>query len=212
MHLILCLLFSYLMGSIPVSLIIGKVFFNKDVRKYGSKNLGGTNAGRVLGKAAGVSVIFLDHLKAILAILLVTLYVNNFAPNIVNLAIYLSSICIILGHCYPIFANFKGGKAVACTYGILFITNIYLYVIAALTFLLILKLSKYVSLSSVCSIFIAALISLIPIFRYSPFLSISFDIYYSILILIIASFVLFKHKANIIRLKNGTENKIKWMK
>ena len=211
MHIFLCLAFSYLMGSIPMSLIIGKVFFHTDVREHGSKNLGGTNTGRVLGKGAGLSVIILDQLKAIIAILLVSLYAKNFIPEITNICVFLSSICIILGHCYPIFANFKGGKAVACTFGILFITNIYLYLIAGLAFLVILKLTKYVSLSSVTSIFVIALFAFIPFFQQSPFLSMNLKIYYPLTLGIIGSFVLFKHRANIKRLKEKTESKIKWM-
>ena len=168
-HILLCLLFSYLMGSIPFSLIIGKLFFKKDVREYGSKNLGGTNTGRVLGKAAGLAVMVLDQLKAVIAILLVTLYAKHFTPNLVNLTIYLSSIAIVLGHCYPIFAKFKGGKAVACTFGVLFITNIYIYLLTLAIYTAILKLTKYVSFSSITVFFISGLLTLIPFFKSSPF-------------------------------------------
>ena len=212
MHILLCLLFSYLMGSIPFSLIIGKVFFKKDVREYGSKNLGGTNTGRVLGKAAGFAVMVLDQIKAILAILLVTLYSKYFTPNLVNLTIYLCSIAVVIGHCYPIFAKFKGGKAVACTFGILFITNIYIYLITLAIYVSILKLTKYVSFSSITVFFISALLTIIPSFKTSPFLTnITFDWYYTLLIFILATWVLIKHKANIARLQKGTESKIKWM-
>lgn len=211
MYLFLSLLFSYLLGSIPFSLIIGKVFFKKDVRQYGSKNLGGTNTGRVLGKTAGVTVIALDHIKAIIAIIITKLLLTNFHPELLNIGICLSAIFIIIGHCYPIFANFKGGKAVACTYGILFITNIYVYLITSLAFLTILKITKYVSLSSISGFFISSLLLFIPFFQCSPFLNINLKIYFPITILLIALFVLFKHRANIKRLKAGTENKIKWM-
>ena len=209
MYLVLSLLFSYLLGSIPFSLIIGLVFFKKDVRQYGSKNLGGTNTGRVLGKKAGVSVIALDQIKAILAIILTKSLMCEFNPELVNLGICLSALFVILGHCYPIFAKFKGGKAVACTYGILFITNIYLFIAAGLAFLTILKITKYVSLSSICSVTLAGILSFIPFFQCSPLLNINLGIYYPLTL--IALFVTFKHRQNINRLISKTESKIKWM-
>lgn len=212
MHIFLCLLLSYLMGSIPSSLIIGKVFFKKDVREYGSKNLGGTNTGRVLGKGAGFTVMVLDQVKAVLALLLVTLYMKYVNNDLTLLTIYLSSIFIVIGHCYPIFARFKGGKAVACTFGILFITNIYIYLITLLIYGILLKLTKYVSFGSITVFFISGLLSLIPIFKISPLLNVTFDFYYSILIFALSVFVVIKHRTNIKRLQQGNENKITWMK
>lgn len=212
MHIIPCLLFCYLMGSIPFSLIIGKLFFKKDVREYGSKNLGGTNTGRVLGKPAGFAVMVLDQIKAALAILLVTIYMKHFDPSLVNLAIYLSAAFIVIGHCYPIFARFKGGKAVACTFGILFMTNIYIYLLTLLVYVVILKCCKYVSLSSIVVFFVSGALAFIPFFRSSPFLILEFDIFYPIVILLLATFVVIKHRANIKRLQTGNESKIKWMK
>lgn len=212
MHIFLCLLLSYLMGSIPSSLIIGKVFFKKDVREYGSKNLGGTNTGRVLGKGAGFTVMVLDQVKAVLALLLVTLYMKYVNNDLTLLTIYLSSIFVVIGHCYPIFARFKGGKAVACTFGILFITNIYIYLITLLIYGILLKLTKYVSFGSITVFFISGLLSLIPIFKISPFLNVTFDFYYSILIFALSVFVVIKHRTNIKRLQQGNENKITWMK
>jgi glycerol-3-phosphate acyltransferase PlsY len=205
-------LISYLLGSIPFSLIIGKLFYKTDVREYGSKNLGGTNTGRVLGKKAGFTVMVLDQLKAVIAISLVTVYMKHFQAELVNVAIYLSSIFIVIGHCYPIFAKFKGGKAVACTFGILFVTNIYVYLITLLIYVILLKCTKYVSFGSITVFFISALLTLIPFFRISPFLNVTFDLYYTLLIFILAIFVVIKHRANIKRLQNKTENKIKWMK
>ena len=212
MHILLCLLFSYLLGSIPSSLIIGKLFYKKDVREYGSKNLGGTNTGRVLGKLPGFIVMVLDQLKAVIAIALVTIYTNNFIPDYTLLTIYLSAIFIVIGHCYPIFAKFKGGKAVACTFGILFVTNIYIYLITLFIYAIVLKFTKYVSFASMIGFFISTALSFIPFFRHSPFLNLEFDVFYSILIFALAIFVVIKHRSNIKRLQTGTENKIKWMK
>ena len=112
---------------------------------------------------------------------------------------------------YPIFAKFKGGKAVACTFGILFVTNIYIYLITLAIYVSILKLTKYVSFSSVVVFFISGLIAFIPMFRISPFLQVEFNIYYPILILFLSVFVVIKHRTNISRLQKGTESRIKWM-
>ena len=209
--LLLLLVLSYLMGSIPFSLVIGKLFFKKDIRNYGSGNLGGTNTGRVLGKGAGLTVMILDQLKAVIAILITVLVMKFRDPTFVNLSVYLSSICIVLGHCYPIFAKFKGGKAVACTFGILFITNIYIYIITLAIYAILLKTTKYVSLGSMVVFFISGLLAFINVFRFSPLLQIKFDIFYPILILFMAVFIVIKHRSNITRLQKGTENKIKWM-
>jgi len=209
--LLLLLLLSYLLGSIPFSLVVGKLFYKKDVRNYGSGNLGGTNTGRVLGKVAGLTVMILDQLKTVLAILISAIVMKRVEPTFVNISIYLSSICIILGHCYPIFAKFKGGKAVACAFGILFITNIYIYLITLAIYVAILKFTKYVSFGSMVVFFISGLLAFIPVFRVSPFLRLTLGIYYPILILFIAVFIVIKHRSNISRLQNGTENKIKWM-
>ena len=111
MYEILLILLGYLYGSIPFALVIGKVFYNTDVRESGSGNLGGTNAGRVLGKKAGISVIVLDALKAVI-IFYLSSYLSlkfNLNPDIK----YLAGLACIFGHCYPIFAEFRGGKAVS---------------------------------------------------------------------------------------------------
>ena len=209
--LLLLILLSYLMGSIPFSLVIGKIFFKKDIRNYGSGNLGGTNTGRVLGKKAGFAVMVLDQLKAVIARLIATLFMKNIDANFVNLTVYLCSICVILGHCYPIFAKFKGGKAVACTFGILFITNIYVYLITLALYAALLKFTKYVSLSSITVFFVSGLMCFIDFFRFSPLLQVKFDIFYPILLLFLSMFIVIKHRSNISRLQSGTESKIKWM-
>ena len=215
MVIVLCIvsiLFSYLMGSIPNSLIIGKLFYNKDVREYGSHNLGGTNTGRVLGKKAGIAVMILDQIKAVAAILLVyTLFRFTF-PDAIKASIYLSMIGLVLGHCYPVFAGFKGGKAVAVTFGILFITNIWIYMITLAIYVILLKLTKYVSFGSIIVFFISGALCFIPFFQTAPLLfNLQFDFIYPILLLVIAVFIVIKHRANIDRLQKGTESKITWM-
>ena len=189
MYIFLTILMSYILGSIPTALIIGKVFFKKDIRQYGSGNLGGSNTGRVLGKKIGFLVMVLDILKAVIAITLTKIIISNTDPNLVKLSVYLSSGAALLGHCYTCFAKFKGGKAVASTFGILFITNIYIFLICLALYGIILKLTKLVSLTSIIIFFVATLLSLIPIFRESPLLGIEFDLYYCLTLFLIACFV-----------------------
>ena len=102
---------GYLLGSVPFALVIGKVFFKTDIRTAGSKNLGGSNAGRVLGAKAGLTVMALDMLKGIVAIGLASILPGGEAGMIA------AGLCAALGHCFPLFAGFRGGKAVATAYG-----------------------------------------------------------------------------------------------
>ena len=212
MYIFLIILMSYLLGSIPNALIIGKVFFKKDIRQYGSGNLGGSNTGRVLGKKIGLLVMILDVLKAVLAVFLTKLIISSTNPDLLNLSIYLSSTFVLLGHCYTCFAKFKGGKAVASTFGILLITNIYIFLICLAIYALLLKLSKLVSLSSIIIFFISAALTLIPFLRHSPLLNVDFNLFYTLTLFLIACFVVYRHKSNIKRIINKTENKITWMK
>lgn len=212
MHIFLVILISYIIGSIPTALLIGKIFFKKDIRQYGSGNLGGSNTGRVLGKKIGLLVMILDLLKAVLAILLAKTIIASSNTNLINLGIYLSSAAVLLGHCYTCFANFKGGKAVASTFGVLFITNIYIFLICLVLYVIFLKIFKYVSLSSILIFFVSAALALIPAFQKSPILNVELDLFYSLTLFLIACFVVYRHRSNIKRLKEGTENKITWMK
>lgn len=196
---LLLIILAYFYGSIPFALVIGKVFYHVDVRNFGSGNLGGSNTGRVLGKKAGLACIILDISKCMVSVLLTTL-LSNFM-QLPSYAIYLVALSCILGHCFPIFASFKGGKAVSVFFGYLLATNFFVFAIVGICFLSVLKITKYVSLASI----ICALLMLIvtPFFNYG--------LIGWIVNLIIVSLLIYRHKANIIRLKNKTENKIKWM-
>ncbi|MCH3961817.1 MAG: glycerol-3-phosphate 1-O-acyltransferase PlsY [Solobacterium sp.] len=195
---------SYLFGSIPWALVIGLVFFHKDIRKEGSGNLGGTNAGRVLGRPAGVTVILLDALKAFFSMLLA----HFCAPGT---EIYAGLACCI-GHCFPIFAHFKGGKAVATSYGFLlgitvFITHQWFWNFfwVILCFFLILYLFRMVSLASICALGIEVITSFILYFSGRNPLSTS------LALLILWAFITYRHKANIGRIAAHTESHVKWM-
>lgn len=184
---------AYLLGSIPFALIIGKLGYKIDIREHGSGNLGATNAFRVLGIKAGSIVILGDILKGTLAAVLPQLFHADAYPLIIG-------IIAVLGHTYPIFAKFKGGKAVATSGGMILGINPILFIIMIATFLLSLYLSKYVSLSSMITGVVAFL-------RHC----FSKNTGLSVVILILTAFVAYRHWANIKRIINGTEPKITWM-
>ncbi len=196
MQTLLWLIVGYLIGSIPWGLVIGKVFFHKDIRNYGSGNLGGTNAGRVLGTPIGILVILLDALKAFLVMILC----HQLNPGFQQYA----GLAVCIGHCFPLFAGFKGGKAVACTYGYLlglalFVTKEYLhtFILPVLIFFVVLALSRMVSLSSMIGVSAAAI--LIFIFE---------DAKIGLMTFCLALFVIYRHSANIRRIIAGNESKI----
>lgn len=199
---ILILILAYLFGSIPWALVIGKVFYKTDIRNHGSGNLGGSNAGRVLGKKAGVAVISLDALKALLSVVLAK------TLNMSDTICVLAGLMCCVGHCFPIFANFKGGKAVATTVGFVIgisvlITHEFMIMslIPIITFFVVLKTTKYVSLSSMIAIGMAAVCAFIA----------QDNLVISLSITVLWLFVCYRHKANIGRLLKGSETKITWM-
>lgn len=193
MEYVIFAVIAYLLGSIPSALIVGKIGFKIDIREHGSGNLGATNAFRVLGVKAGSIVTIADILKGTLATIL---------PFLLNIELYQLAIGLfaVVGHTYPIFANFKGGKAVATSAGIILGINPVLFLIMISTFVLTLYLSKYVSLSSMLTGLVTIIISIF----YK-------DIGLTIVISLLTIFVVFRHLENIKRIRNGTEPKIKWM-
>ena len=196
----LLIILAYLIGSIPSGLIIGKTFYNIDIREHGSGNLGGTNSFRVLGKKAGFAVTISDILKGTIATLLplVVALIWNVDVEINPLIV---GIFAVVGHMYPIFAGFKGGKAVATSAGILLGHEPLLFIIILAVFFLTLYISKYVSLSSM----VAGLAGLV----YSLIL---WDDKLLIFILaVLTIFVVYRHRANIKRIINKTEPKVSWL-
>ncbi|KEF37676.1 acyl-phosphate glycerol-3-phosphate acyltransferase [Schinkia azotoformans MEV2011] len=192
---VLLVVLAYLLGSIPFALIVGKIGYGIDIREHGSGNLGGTNTFRVLGKKAGLIVTSADILKGTLAASLPLIFglEDLLHPLLIGIA-------AVIGHTYPIFAKFKGGKAVATSAGVLLAYSPLLFIILILSFFVSLYFSKYVSLSSM----IAGIIGII----YSLFTG---DIPLIIVISLLASFVIYRHRSNISRIIKGTEPKIKWM-
>lgn len=212
-----CIVLGYLFGSIPSSVIIGKVFFHKDVRDYGSKNAGGTNAGRVFGKKVGLIVIFLDILKTIIPIYAaycVLAYTSLNQYSMQELGYIITAFSCLIGHCFPIFAQFKGGKAVSSFAAICIATNWLITLVGLFVFLLILKLKKYVSLSSILTSIFLTLFSLLDIYVFNGLGMWLFpsSIYYFVLLLCSTILLIIRHHANISRLVHHEERKITWMK
>ncbi|EAC4529160.1 glycerol-3-phosphate 1-O-acyltransferase PlsY [Listeria monocytogenes] len=195
-NLILLSLLAYVIGSIPSGLWIGKIFYKKDIRDFGSGNLGATNSFRVLGIKAGSIVTVMDIFKGTVA----TLLPFFFQLNVDHHFWLLTGAFAIIGHSFPLFAGFRGGKAVATSAGVILAYAPLLFVAALVVFLVTLKLSKYVSLSSMIGALAALIISL--------FMG---DWILIILVACIALFVIWRHRANITRIRNGEEPKIKWM-
>ncbi|EGB8475874.1 glycerol-3-phosphate 1-O-acyltransferase PlsY [Listeria monocytogenes] len=195
-NLILLSLLAYVIGSIPSGLWIGKIFYKKDIRDFSSGNLGATNSFRVLGIKAGSIVTVMDILKGTVA----TLLPFFFQLNVDHHFWLLTGAFAIIGHSFPLFAGFRGGKAVATSAGVILAYAPLLFVAALVVFLVTLKLSKYVSLSSMIGALAALIISL--------FMG---DWILIILVACIALFVIWRHRANITRIRNGEEPKIKWM-
>ena len=181
---------SYLMGSIPFGFILTKIFLKKDIREIGSGNIGATNALRTGNKLIGYSTLLLDVMKAILPVL----YVKINHPEL----IYIASLCAFLGHVFPIWLKFKGGKGVATYVGILFTINIFLGFIFCVSWLLVFLVSKYSSLSSL----IGSLTIPIYIFFYDQM---SNAFFFGIMFVLI----FYTHRENIKRLKNKEESKTK---
>ena len=181
---------SYLMGSIPFGFILTKIFLKKDIREIGSGNIGATNVLRSGNKILGYSTLVLDILKAVLPILYVKFFMNDY--------LYISALSIFIGHVFPIWLKFKGGKGVASYLGILCCLDIYTALIFGVVWISIFMLFKFSSLSSL----LASLT--VPIFHF--FYNSNSDYYFYFMMFIL---IFFTHRENIKRLRNNTESKSK---
>lgn len=200
MNLVIMIVAAYLLGSIPSALWIGKFFYKTDIRQHGSGNLGATNTFRILGKKAGFIVTLMDILKGTIATLLPLMPI--FAE--VNLNPLIIGLFSVIGHMFPIFAKFKGGKAVATSGGVVLGYHWPIFILLFLTFFIVLKLSKMVSFSSM----VVAITGLI----YSGiYFALTKDAYLFIIIFMLAVIIFYRHRANIARIRAGTEPKITWL-
>lgn len=193
------ILLAYLLGSIPTSVWVGKIFFKIDVREFGSGNAGATNTIRVLGKKAGIPVLIIDILKGVAAVMLS--YESDFATNstpFINYQIALG-IAAVLGHIFPLMAGFRGGKGVATLLGVCLAIVPQIAGLAIIVFLLVLLTTQYVSLSSM-SAGLSFPIIVLTLFPDKPVSIIAFSIVVAILLII-------THKKNIQKLLKHQENK-----
>ena len=182
---------AYLLGSIPSGLWIGRKFFQIDIRQHGSGNLGATNSFRILGKKAGSIVLLMDLLKGSISVLLLKqMDLHGVSPLIIALF-------AVIGHTYPLFANFKGGKAVATFAGVILAYQPVLFLIGLGIFILTLAISKMVSFTSMLTISIGVLLSLY--FQ---------DMVLTTIALLADIFIIYRHRTNIQRILNGTEPKV----
>ena len=179
---------SYLMGAIPFGLILTKFFLKKDIREIGSGNIGATNVFRTGNKIIGYSTLIFDITKAIIPVI----YVKINFPEL----LYMASLCAFLGHVFPIWLKFKGGKGVATYVGILFSINILFGIIFMISWAIVFLISKYSSLSSIISALFVPLYILIMDREY--------DVIFFMIMFVL---IFFTHKENIKRLKNKEENK-----
>jgi glycerol-3-phosphate acyltransferase PlsY len=200
----LLLIGAYLLGSIPTAVWIGKYFYRIDVREYGSGNAGATNTFRVLGKKAGIPVLFIDVLKGFAAVNLA--YISYYIPHsnqFINLQLVLG-IASLIGHIFPIFASFRGGKGIATLLGIILAVHLFAALSAMSIFILVLLFSSYVSLSSIIAAVLFPVI-VIGIFKETVPSLIIFSI-------LIAIMVLITHQKNIERLLRREESKSRIIK
>ena len=202
MMIVIMLVLSYLIGAFPSGLVIGKLFFKKDIRQYGSGNTGATNSFRVLGRPAGFVVTFLDIFKGFITVFF-PLWFPVHADGIIS-TFFTNGLIVglfaILGHVYPIYLKFNGGKAVATSAGVVLGVNPLLLLVLAIIFFGILKIFKYVSLSSI----IAAICCVIGSVIIHDYILLGMSALVSIILII-------RHRTNIVRIFKGEEPKIKWM-
>ena len=189
-ELFFIILVSYLFGSIPFGLLLTEIFLKKDIRQVGSGNIGATNVLRTGNKILGYSTLVLDILKAVLPILYIKFFMNDY--------LYISALSIFIGHVFPIWLKFKGGKGVASYLGILCCLDIYTALIFGIVWISVFILFKFSSLSSL----LASLA--IPFFHFFYYSNPEYYFYFMMFILIF-----FTHRENIKRLRNNTESKSK---
>lgn len=199
--IIILFVIAYLLGSIPTGLWIGRLFFHKDIRQYGSGNMGTTNTFRVLGRPAGLAVFVIDIAKGTIATLL-----PSFVGG-VDINPLWFGIAAIIGHTFPIFANFKGGKAVATSAGMLLGYAPHFFIFALTMFLVLIFLTSMVSVASMVSMIVVSIGTFVfP--KIWPWVLPHFDPLLSVIAILLTIFIIYRHRENIRRIFNGTENRV----
>jgi glycerol-3-phosphate acyltransferase PlsY len=192
---------AYFLGSIPFSYLYGKIFRGQDIRKLGSGNLGTTNAFRVFGKKIGFATLFSDTLKSgLIAFLLLN---TTLFDGIAMLHPLVYGVAAVLGHIFPIWFKFKGGKGVAASFGLLLVYNVWIGLIAVAVFLLVEYITRYVSVSSTVAAIFTLLFVIFRHFFYGA------DLPLIIVTALLVCLIVWRHQANYKRLKAGTENRVR---
>lgn len=211
------ILLSYLVGSIPTSIIVTRLVKGVDIRNYGSGNAGGTNVMRVLGWKHGVLVILLDALKGVLAVVLVARlhygnlpFQNATLFDDFTLVQIIAGIAAVVGHIWTVFAGFRGGKGIATALGMLLMIITIDMFVAIGVFIIVVSVSRYVSLGSIMA---AIAVPVTMIIRENVF-HVDIPSYHTLLpfVIAVASLVIFTHRKNVVRLINGSESKLNFSK
>ncbi|MDT2827707.1 MAG: glycerol-3-phosphate 1-O-acyltransferase PlsY [Enterococcus viikkiensis] len=200
MKIAILIVFAYLLGSIPSGIWIGKFFFKKDIRNFGSGNSGTTNTFRVLGKAAGLIVFAMDLLKGTLATCLPIIFHLDVNP------LWFGLIAVI-GHTLPVFADFKGGKAVATSAGMILGYSPLFFFYSLVFFLIVLYLSSMVSVASIFSAIFVTLSSIALPYIWPAILP-THNWLLTLVCFLLTCYIIYRHKENIQRIKAGTENRV----
>ena len=208
MPYIIIAIIAYLIGSVNFSIIISKRVAGFDVREKGSGNAGTTNMLRTVGKAAAAITLVCDILKGVVAILLALLIGKIAKSASTPLLVQLAGILVIIGHTFPVFFGFKGGKGVATSLGVLLMTNWKIGLICLVFALVLMAVTRMVSLGSIGA---AVLFPVLVLFIHTNF-TISEGSSYFVYSVILAAIVIFNHRANVQRILNGTENKLSFKK
>ncbi len=198
----LFLVIANIIGAIPFSYIFGKKLKNKDLRKHGSGNLGTTNAFRVLGKTIGVLVLILDITKSGIMVLIVRYNPELFGVDMLHPLFY--GLASIVGHIFPVWMNFKGGKGVASSFGLVIAYAPWIGIPLIPYFILAVYFTKYVSIASTTTALAASIIATILYFTSTNPV---YDLIFIIVIWFATILIFFRHRQNFIKLIKGTENK-----
>ena len=191
---------AYLIGSINSSILISKAVMGKDIRESGSGNAGATNMLRTMGKKYAIITLVIDILKGVVSLLLAKLAINFGAYEV---SMYVAGVAAVVGHNFPVFFGFKGGKGVATSLGVILLLDWKIGLITLVIALAIMAISKYVSLGSVMAALVFVIIQIVVMIATD-----SFDITRLVCVVILGGLLIIRHRANIKRLLNGTENKL----
>lgn len=209
---IIMALIAYAIGSINFSVIFSKKFAGFDVREKGSGNAGSTNMLRSVGKKAAIITLICDVLKGVVSIIIAIIIGNMVRDLNKELLLQIAGICVVIGHTFPIFFQFKGGKGVATSLGILLMSNWQIGLICLVFALVLMALTRIVSLGSCAAAVLFPVLTLFINDNYTVLTEGKNGSTYFIYSLILAAIVLFNHRSNIKRLLNGTENKLSFKK